>query len=78
MNIGTRISHRRYSWMVGYIVGSNGPGMCSVAWDSDRYWNAPASAECESDLRATPHQPFPRQHHGDGDEALPVLDSERI
>lgn len=72
MGIGTRVMHRRYSWMVGYVTGSTTLGVRTVAWDSDRYWNAEPQEEYETDLRPTPHQPI-RVHHGDGDEALPVI-----
>ena len=75
MNIGTRIHHRRYGWMVGTVTLDATRDRVYVAWDCERYWNANDALEDISDLRPCPYQP--RYHHGDGDLDLPVIDHER-
>lgn len=61
LGIGTRVTHRRYSWMVGYVVLQPMRGFCAVRWDSDRYWGSDPMTEEEGDLRPTPHQPISTQ-----------------
>lgn len=54
MNIGTRVVHLRYGWMVGHIVEKRAFGHhVMVLWD---HIGGPC-AELPQDLRATPIQP---------------------
>lgn len=57
IEIGTRVGHRNYGWMVGTVTLDATPGRVYVAWDCDRFWAANDSLEFISDLRPTPHQP---------------------
>lgn len=53
MIIGTRVHHRRHSWMVGYVVQKVSDGLhVMVLWDG----TGGPIAELPNELRATPVQ----------------------
>lgn len=57
IEIGTRVGHKHYSWMVGTVTLDATPTQVYVAWDCDRFWAANDSLEFIDELRPTPHQP---------------------